>query len=78
MKLADQLVDRTSFLALDAIRNLLNYAYLMENNERVQAIINCDKGYLNMLQVMISKALNLLSVPTITQASRDMCKTCIE
>lgn len=76
-KLAE-LVDGTSFHALDAIRNLLNYAYLMDSSERVDSILNCSKGYLQTIHGMLGKALNLLAVPTITPASRDMCKVIVE
>ena len=77
MKLAGTLDGRSSQLALDAVRNLLNQAYLLERDDFVKAIFS--KGYLQVIENAIEKATGLLKMQEITsKASQELYRDVIE
>mmetsp|Transcript_8560 Transcript_8560/g.6362 ORF Transcript_8560/g.6362 Transcript_8560/m.6362 type:complete len:115 (+) Transcript_8560:146-490(+) len=57
--LANQLETRSSFLALDTLRNLITQSFLIEKESLGYSILKM--GYFEMLFTLIDKALKLLS-----------------
>ena len=77
LKLASTLDGRRSQLALDALRNLLNQAYLIEREDFVRTIY--AQGYLQVIESAIDKAMSLLQIKEITaKASQDLYRDVIE
>lgn len=77
LKLAGTLEGRSSQLALDALRNLLNQAYLLEKDNFVTRIY--AKGYLQVVASAIQKATGLLLMEEITaKASQELYRDVIE
>lgn len=77
LNLAGTLEGRSAQLALDALRNLLNQAYLLERDDFVKAIYG--QGYLQVVESAIQKATGLLQMEEITaKASQELYRDVIE
>jgi len=56
--MANQLVNRTSIFALDALKNLCIQGYLMNREDLALLVIN--QGYIQCVNIVVEKAINLL------------------
>ena len=72
--LSNQLENKLSYYALDALRNLINQAYITFNDEVAKKQI-LGKGYLQMVEGLIEKAVKLIG---ISEQSKELCRLVIQ
>mmetsp|Transcript_24381 Transcript_24381/g.37781 ORF Transcript_24381/g.37781 Transcript_24381/m.37781 type:complete len:103 (+) Transcript_24381:333-641(+) len=75
--MANQLESRLSYLSLDALRNLVNQAFLLDRSDLARSAI-FGVGYIQLISTIINNCMNLLKAQGTSKATRELCKLTLE